>query len=33
MCVIVMYTGAASSLNEQYGAPMWVGAAIMAAPA
>ena len=30
MCVIVMYTGAASSLNEQYGAPMWVGAAIMA---
>ena len=30
MCVIVMYTGAASSLNEQYGAPMWVGAAIIA---
>ncbi len=30
MCVIVMYTGAASSLKEQYGAPMWVGAAIIA---
>ena len=30
MCVIVMYSGAASALNEQYGAPMWVGAAIIA---
>ncbi|MCI2062414.1 MAG: hypothetical protein LKJ83_06545 [Eubacteriaceae bacterium] len=30
MCVIVMYSGAASSLNEQYGAPTWVGAAIIA---
>ena len=30
MCVIVMYSGAASSLNEQYGAPLWVGAAIIA---
>lgn len=31
MCVIVMYSGAASALNEQYGAPLWVGAAIIAA--
>ena len=30
MCVIVMYSGAASALNEQYGAPLWVGAAIIA---
>ena len=30
MCVIVRYTGAASALNEQYGAPLWVGAAIIA---
>ena len=31
MCVIVMYSGAASALNEQYGAPKWVGALIIAA--
>lgn len=30
MSVIVMYSGAASALNEQYGAPKWVGAAIIA---
>ena len=31
MCVIVMYSGAAAALNEQYGAPNWVGALIIAA--
>ncbi|MDD5922943.1 MAG: hypothetical protein PUC44_07205 [Eubacteriales bacterium] len=31
MCVIVMYSGAASALHEQYNAPQWVGAAIIAA--